>query len=90
MEPITPIIPGNDVPVVEFGVGQAQYKPLPAVRLEDANGTIVTRWHLSWLERLQVLLGGSIWLTMLTFHKPVTPVMLHAECPYGPAEGAER
>lgn len=79
MKPITPIVPGFNLPTVEYAKDQPEYNALPAWRGED--GMVVTRWHLSFKERLQVLIGGSIWLTMLTFNKPLQPVKLTTECP---------
>jgi hypothetical protein len=62
-----------------YAKNQPEYLPLPTIRLR--NGTVVTRWKLTWAERLRVLLGGSLWLTVMTFHKPLQPVMLTTECP---------
>lgn len=77
--PITPIIPGFEVPVVTFAKDQPEYIPLPAWRGED--GTVVTRWRFGWKERWRLLLTGDLWLTLLTFNKPLQPVKLDTECP---------
>ena len=66
MTPMDQIIPGFDVPTVVYAKDQPEYLPLPAWRGED--GTVVTRWHLSFLERLKIAIGGSLWLTVLTFN----------------------
>lgn len=79
MIPITPIVPGFDLPYVVYAKDQPEYIPLPALR--DDDGTILTRWKLSWKERLQVLFGGSLWLTILTHNHPLQPVKLSTECP---------
>jgi hypothetical protein len=79
LTPVSPVAPGLDLPEVVYAKDQPQYIPLPAYRYDD--GTVVTRWRLSWRERLAVLFGGSIWLTLLTFNKPLQPVMLDAKCP---------
>lgn len=77
--PITPVVPGFDLPVTTFAKDQPEYNPLPSWRSED--GTVVTRWHLSWKDRLLVLFGGSIWLTVLTFNQKLQPVKLTSACP---------
>lgn len=79
MESMTPVVPGFDLPVTTYAKDQPEYIPLPSYRHLD--GTVTTLWRLSWKERFQVLIGGSIWLQLLTFNKPLQPVKLTAECP---------
>ncbi len=52
ISPITPIIPGFDIPTVTFAENQPDYIPLPAWRGED--GMVVTRWRFGWRERLRM------------------------------------
>jgi len=62
---------------VVFAKDQPPYLPLPAmVDVNSDQGEIVTCWGLSLSERLRVLFKGNIWMTMMTFHKPVTPVYM--------------
>jgi len=80
VRPIEPVVP--DIPTLEtttYAKNQPEYLPLPAIRLND--GIVVTRWGLTWRERLRVLLGGSMWLVVKTFHRPLQPVLLTTECP---------
>ena len=79
MKPITPIVPGFDLEVTTYAKDQPEYISLPSHRQPD--GTVTTRWELSWKERFQVFFGGSIWLQVLTFHMPLQPVKLTSECP---------
>jgi len=79
MTPISPVVPGFKVREVVYAKDQPEYIPLPAWRGED--GMIVTRWRLTWRERLRVLWSGNLWLTLLTFNQPLQPVMLNASCP---------
>lgn len=79
MTPMKKIVPGFNIPVVEFAKDQPEYITLPAVRLPD--GTVVTRWSLTWKERLLIAIGGSIWLSIQTFNRPLQPVKLDARCP---------
>lgn len=57
---------------VVFAENQSEYLPLPAFK--DVNGIVITCWKLSVKERLKILFGGKIWLSMMTFNKPLTPV----------------
>jgi hypothetical protein len=77
--PILPVVPGFALEVVEYAKDQPEYLTLPAHRQPD--GTVTTRWKLTWIERLRVAFGGSIWLQVLTFNRALQPVMLTAECP---------
>lgn len=62
-----------------YAKNQPEYLPLPAYRAPD--GTVTTCWRLDWHERLHVLFGGRIWLKMLTFNKPLQPVLLSTTDP---------
>jgi hypothetical protein len=57
MKPQTPIIPGHDLPVTNFAESQDEYQTLPAFRQDD--GTVLTRWRLTWKERLTTEAGFS-------------------------------
>lgn len=74
MIPATPVLPRQNgvVPEIVYAKDQPQYIPLPAARFED--GTVITRWTLTWRERFQLLIGGSLWLELLTFNKPLQPI----------------
>lgn len=87
MEPMQDIVPGvspfelanSGFEFVEFAQNQPQYRTLPS--LCDEEGRVVTRWKLSWRERLSILFGGSLWLVVLTFHQPLQPLTVSASCP---------
>lgn len=82
MTPIEQIIPGFKLPeeeMVVYAKDQPEYIPLPMWK--GPEGLRVSRWRLSWKERILVLLGGSIWLSILTFNKPLQPVKLETQCP---------
>jgi hypothetical protein len=81
MTPISPVIPGDYREDAIYAKDQPEYIPLPAHRVADSRGTVVTRWRVSFAERLRILFYGDIWLTLLTFHQPLQPVMLDARCP---------
>lgn len=79
MRPVSPIIPGKRLPEVIYAKDQPQYKPLPVFK--DTDGTILSRWRLSWRERLRVLFNGDIYLWVTTHNRPLQPVMLQTEKP---------
>ncbi len=81
MKPITPVVPGFDLPVTEFAKDQPEYITLPSFRTGDPDGRVVTRWRLTFRERLRILLTGDLWLSLLTFNHPLQPVKLDTECP---------
>lgn len=61
---------------VVFAENQPEYIPLPAFKNNSPHGEVVTCWQLSFLERLQILFTGKLWMQMLTFNQPLTPVYL--------------
>lgn len=79
MNPVSPIIPGGNLPEVVYAKDQPEYKPLPVFK--DTDGVVLSRWKLSWWERFRVLLNGDIYLWVLTFNRPLQPVMLQTERP---------
>jgi len=62
-----------------IGAGQPQYEELPALIRSD--GMVTSRWHATWLERLQILFTGDVWLQQLTFNNKLQPVKLLADQP---------
>lgn len=79
MKEITPIAPGIELPVTVFAKNQPEYLQLPAY--VDPDGTVVTRWQLTWRERARIVFGGTLWLSILTFGNPLQPVKLETACP---------
>ncbi len=59
---------------VVYAKDQPEYLPLPAERWKD--GTVVTKWSLTWREKWEILRHGAVFLSMLTFHQPLQPVRL--------------
>jgi hypothetical protein len=79
MTPVTPIIPGQDLPVTEYAKNQPQYQTLPVYK--DDAGVTVSRWRCSWWERLRILFCGDVYLTQMTFNLPLQPVLISVEPP---------
>lgn len=58
---------------VTFAEDQPEYQPLPAFKNNSPQGEVVTCWELSFRERLRVLFKGKIWLSLMSFNKPLIP-----------------
>lgn len=74
MKPVSPVIPGAALPEVTFAKDQPQYLPLPAYRDSGDKGAVLSRWRLSWKERLKILWTGNLYLWCLTFQQPLQPL----------------
>lgn len=77
MKPVSPVF-GN-LPEIKIAGDQPEYETLPAIVTSD--GYVISRWHLSFRERLIVLFEGNIFLSCLTFGRPVQPVILDVNPP---------
>lgn len=58
---------------VVFAKDQPEYLPLPAFRSDSPQGEVVSCWQLSFTERLRILFTGKLWVSLLSFNKPLTP-----------------
>jgi hypothetical protein len=87
VNPVSPVIPNrwaarnmpSPFPEVVYAKDQPEYNPLPSIKQSD--GCVVTRWAMSWRERLRVLLTGSIYLEVLTFNQPLQPLKMSVTKP---------
>ena len=61
---------------IVFAKDQPEYQPLPALRLDTPQGEVISCWKLSFKERLQVLVFGRVWVSLMMFNKPLTPSFL--------------
>ena len=57
---------------------QPPYRPLPSYT--DERETI-SLWRLTWRERFAVLFGRDLWLTLLTFQRPLQPIRINVGRP---------
>lgn len=55
-----------------FAKDQPEYLPLPAFRSVDGS-EVTACWGMTWRERIRVFLTGRVYVTLLTFGKPLTP-----------------
>ena len=54
-----------------YAENQPEYLPLPVHKTKG--GEVISCWKLSLMERLRVLFAGNVWLSSLTFNKPLQP-----------------
>lgn len=59
---------------IYMGKGQPEYKPLPAHRTK--RGEVICCFSLTEAERAKLQETGEIWLSILTFEKPMQPIFL--------------
>ena len=62
---------------VVYGEGQKEYLPLPALRFDD--GTVVMCWKLSWKELFKVVFSRKVWVSLLTFNRPLQPISVSVD-----------
>lgn len=58
---------------IVFAKDQPEYQPLPALRINTPEGEVISCWKMSFSERLRVLFTGRVWLSLMSFNKPLTP-----------------
>lgn len=59
-----------------YAKDQPEYQPLPSLKLDCETGDVISCWNLTFKERVRVLFTGKIWLSLMTFNKPLTPSYL--------------
>jgi len=63
-----------------YAENQAEYLPLPAYK--DDKGEVISCWQLTIKERIKLLFTGKLWLSCLTFNKPLQPLLPMTEYPF--------
>lgn len=59
-----------------YAENQKEYLPLPAYKNPEPQGHVVSCWNLSFRERVRILFRGRLWLSLMTFHKPLQPIII--------------
>ncbi len=62
-----------------FAEDQPEYFALPAYK--SNKGRVVSCWRMGLRERLKVLITGRVYLSLLTFNKPLQPQLLTVDKP---------
>lgn len=61
---------------------QPEYLPLPVWRKPNSSkGIVVSCWKANLRERLRILFSGKLYLSLLSFNKPLTPNRIYSENP---------
>ncbi len=61
---------------IVFAKNQPEYQPLPALIIDTPSGEVISCWKLTLKERLKVLIFGRVWMSLMSFNKPLTPSYL--------------
>ena len=56
-----------------FAENQKQYKPLPCYKSSDIQGQVISCWKFTFWERIRILFGCKLWVSLMMFGKPLTP-----------------
>ncbi|MBA4852060.1 hypothetical protein [Emticicia sp. BO119] len=56
-----------------YAKNQPEYQPLPGFKADSPQGEFISCWKLSFKERLMILFTGKLWVSLMTFNKPLTP-----------------
>lgn len=56
-----------------FAENQPEYLPLPALKVGNKEGQVISCWKLSFMERLRLLITGRLWVCLMSFNKPLAP-----------------
>lgn len=70
---VSPSLPIEGQHVV-YAANQPEYQPLPVWK--KPGGAVISRWRLTWRERLAVLLGRDLYVEVLTFGQPLQPIFM--------------
>ena len=62
---------------VVYGKDQEGVEPLPVCKFE--NGEVVSCWRLTWKEAFKLLFKRKIWVSVLTYNKPLQPICVSEE-----------
>lgn len=54
---------------------QPQYQQLPVCYQGGTEATMTSCWKLSWKERIRLLFKGKLFISQLTFHSPLQPIL---------------
>lgn len=76
MNPASPVLPGQEHRETVYAKDQPAYLPLPAIVMQGPEREVLTRWELTNEEKILLLSGGQIYLSIWTFGQPLQPIRL--------------
>jgi hypothetical protein len=65
-----------------YAENQEEYLSLPVYEDGEGGGRVIHCWELSIWERIQILLTGKLWITVLNFRRPLQPIMPMVNNPF--------
>lgn len=80
MRPVSPVVPGHDLPEQVFGESQPEFENMPAHRTRA--GELIVRWHCSVWDRLMILLTGDVYVWLDADGEAPQPTLLHTGKPF--------
>jgi hypothetical protein len=82
--PISPVLPSSPgIQEIVLAKDQPQYIPLPVAHVQYSDGvqSMISRYRLTWKERLHILLSGDVWWEQLTFGGQLQPQKMYIKEP---------
>lgn len=76
-----PVVPGLEAFEAGYAKNQPEYRPLRVLQSMKDAGQIMTRWTLTSEQRLAVFFGADIYLEVMTFHRPLQPLLITVGAP---------
>lgn len=73
---MSPVLPNQEHREVTYAENQSEYLPLPAIVMQGPEKEVLTRWELTNEEKIALLSGGQIYLSLWTFGSPLQPIRL--------------
>ncbi len=71
-----PVIEGLEAHEVVYAKNQPQYNPLRALRSNDAECAVLSRWTFTPEQRQAIAEGADVFLEVLTFRGPLQPIRM--------------
>jgi hypothetical protein len=81
MYPVVPIERNLDLAVTAVPFGTEQGRTIPVYVCRNREGTLLSRWRLTWRERLRVFFKGEVFMTIDECGESHPAVLLHANPP---------
>lgn len=81
MSPASPVLPSvGPIHETVIAKNQPEYIPLPAIISGDRD-MVTTRWSLSLVERLRILITGSLYHQQMVFGGKAQPIKMSVVAP---------
>jgi hypothetical protein len=75
MQPTSPVlVPELQPEEIVYAKDQPEYLPLPVLR--SPQGVVLSRWKLSDQDRAAIAAGADILLSIWTFNRPLSPLLI--------------